>query len=68
MAMSSLLFGVFFVLLVVTGIFYFAGTLAMQGIPVAQGVCYAGAGLCQYPGFLAVAAGGTDLLWITMRD
>jgi len=65
--MSSLLFGVFFVLLLATGVFYVAGALAIHGNMVAGDLCFAGSAFCQHPEYLAVAAGGAAFLWITMR-
>jgi hypothetical protein len=59
--MASLVFGVFYVLLAATGIFYLVKALALRGNPVAEDIRFPGGALCQYPGFLAVAAGGAGL-------
>lgn len=64
--MSSLTFGIFFTLVMATITFYVAPDLANHGNVVAQDICKSGAMLCRHPEYLAVAASGAGLLWLTM--
>jgi hypothetical protein len=64
--MSSLWFGVFFILLVAAGVFYVSAELAIHGNMVAEDLCVTGGAFCQHPEYLALAAGGAGFLWLTM--
>jgi len=66
--MSSLMFGLFFVLLVASIAFYFAAALAIHGNIVAGSICLAGAAFCQHPEYLVFAAAGAAVLWFTTRE
>lgn len=64
--MSSLWFGIFFVLLIAAGVFYVAADLSMHGNMAAEDICLAGGALCQNPEYLAMAASGAGIMWLTM--
>jgi hypothetical protein len=66
--MSSLMFGVFFVLLGASAAFYFAASLAIHGNVVAGDICVVGGALCQHPEYLVFAAAGAAALWFATRE
>ena len=65
--MSSLMFGIFFILIVATGAFYFAPDMAIHGNPIAVDICSMGRRYCQHPEYVAIAAGGAGILWLILR-
>jgi len=66
--MSSLMFGIFFVLLVASAAFYLAASLAIHGNVVAGDICLTGGAFCQHPEYLAFAAAGAAVLWFATRE
>jgi len=65
--MSSLMFGVFFLLLIAAAVFNLAADLAIHGNVVAGDICLAGSVFCQHPEYVVLAAVGAGFLWLTLR-
>lgn len=65
--MSSIAFGLLFILVAATGTFYVAGQLYGHGSSWATDVCYQAHFFCEHPQWLGVAAGVIWLWYLWLR-
>lgn len=64
--MASLMFGIFFILVVATGGFYIAAEMAIHGSSVAAGICRVGRSFCESPEYTGLAAAAAISLWLML--